>query len=86
MDVISTIVLLSLAAVPVAVLAGWFAAPRQGGLGSLVDRGDREFVVAGDDAMAAGRPGRGRRAMADPGWRSRGRRVVKAEGPMGATS
>jgi hypothetical protein len=39
MDIISTIVLLSLGAVPLAVLAGWFVDPDRNGLGSLVDRG-----------------------------------------------
>ena len=39
MDVISTIVLLSIGAVPLAVLAGWFVDPDRNGLGSLVDRG-----------------------------------------------
>lgn len=39
MDVISTIVLLGLGAVPLAVLAGWFVDPDRNGLGSLVNRG-----------------------------------------------
>jgi hypothetical protein len=39
MDVISTIVLLSLGAVPLALLAGWFVDPDRNGLGSLVNRG-----------------------------------------------
>jgi hypothetical protein len=42
MDAISSIVLMILAAVPVAVLAGWFAGPRHSGLGALVDRGDAD--------------------------------------------
>ena len=39
MDVISTIVLLTLGAIPLAVLAGWFVDPDRNGLGSLVHRG-----------------------------------------------
>ena len=42
MDAISSIVLVSLAAVPVAVLAAWFAGPRHSGLGSFVNRGDSD--------------------------------------------
>lgn len=42
MDMISAIVLLSLAAVPLAVLAGWFVGPGYSGLGSLVNRGDSD--------------------------------------------
>lgn len=36
MEMISAIILISLAAVPLAVLAGWFVSPRHGELGSVV--------------------------------------------------
>jgi hypothetical protein len=42
MDIISVIVLLAVVAAPLAVLSGWFVRGGYGGLGSFVDRGDRE--------------------------------------------
>jgi len=41
MDAITAIVLLALVAVPIAVLSGWWVDAGCGGLGSVVNRGDR---------------------------------------------
>lgn len=42
MDMIAAIVLLSLVAAPLALLAGWFVVAGYSGLGSLVNRGDSD--------------------------------------------